>query len=83
MVNGEEGKPWSGEPSLRKESLQWRGWFSAPIDGYEGEVAPWHADLQWTVPHDVVPTTLYVDVRDGRGGFDFAELRFVADGSDR
>ncbi|MCY0995325.1 hypothetical protein OV203_49825 [Nannocystis sp. ILAH1] len=81
MTNGEGGEPGSGEPSLRNESLQWRGWFSAPIDGYEPHADAWHTELQWTVPHDVVPTTLYVDVRDGRGGVDFAELRFVADGS--
>ncbi|MDC0668565.1 hypothetical protein [Nannocystis radixulma] len=83
LINGDKDVPWSGEPSLQNELLEWRGWFSAPIDGYElvdGEL--WFTDLKWTVPHDVVPTTLYVDARDNRGGSDFAELRFVADGSE-
>jgi len=81
LINSEEGKPGSGEPSPRTEQLQWRGWFSAPVDGYEPTGDPWQTPLQWTVPHDVVPTTLYVDVRDGRSGRDFAELHFVPDDS--
>ncbi|MBZ5708490.1 hypothetical protein [Nannocystis pusilla] len=82
MVGGDKDVPWSGEPSLEFEELQWRGWFSAPIEGYEPTYDEWSTPLQWTVPHDIVPTTLYVDARDDRSGVDFAELRFVADGSE-
>ncbi|MFY0536014.1 hypothetical protein [Nannocystis pusilla] len=81
--NDEEGKPWSGELDSSEEQLWVRAWFDAPIldlDPDQTLNGGWTSPLiAWTVPHDVVPTRLFLDVSDFGSGRAFAELLFVAD----
>ncbi|PCC71910.1 hypothetical protein SAMN02745121_03260 [Nannocystis exedens] len=77
----EEDKPWSGELESAEEQLLIRAWFDAPVldfawTAYDGWT---NTPITWTVPHDVVPTRLFLDVNDFRDGRAAAELLFVAD----
>lgn len=77
----EEGKPWSGEVRSNEERVELRGWFDAPVLDFSSDpYSRWHTSLSpWVVPHDVVPTRLFLDIRDTRNGRAAAELLFVAD----
>lgn len=71
--------PSSAGPTARQseEVLTWQAWFSAPVDAYDPPEPA--RRISWTVPHDVVPTTLYLDVKDSRSGRAYVELQFVPD----
>ncbi|MCY0990569.1 hypothetical protein OV203_25730 [Nannocystis sp. ILAH1] len=80
-VGDEQDKPWSGELRSNEEWMEIRGWLDAPaLDFSRGSGPRWGpAPITWIVPHDVVPTRLFLDVRDNRDGRGAAELLFVAD----
>jgi len=77
-VGDDEGVPWSGTLERRTEQFEYDVSFSEHVvyDPPDATVLP----LTWVVPHDVVPTTLWLDIRDDRHGQAFVELQFVAEG---
>jgi hypothetical protein len=77
------GDPNTSSPSaleLRTETLGWQAHLNEWVDDYdEPKLGSTLVSPSWTVPHDVVPTTLYIDVSDNRSGRAFGELHFVPD----
>lgn len=67
--------PWSGTLEQRVEELRYEVLFSEPViyDPEYGQGPP----FTFVVPHDVVPTTMWIDVLDDRQGQAFVELQFV------
>ncbi|WAS94961.1 hypothetical protein [Nannocystis punicea] len=79
-VGGTPGIPWSGELELETEQFSYDVLFSQPVDYEPPDYRPPGATTpppSWVVPHDVVPTTLWLDIADERDGHAFVELRFV------
>jgi hypothetical protein len=81
IAGGEKDKPWSGELRSNEERVELRGWFDASVLDFDSDpYNRWQTSLSpWVVPHDVVPTRLFLDVKDTRDGRAAAELLFVAD----
>jgi len=73
---------WSGPLEQQTEVFGYQLLFSEPVlfDGRDQEPAVLDLpSLSFVVPHDVVPTTLWLDIVDDRRGQAFVELQFVPD----
>jgi hypothetical protein len=79
-LDGMPGVPGSGRLERDTEQFSYDVLFSQPVlyepPGYgpPGTTTP---PPSWVVPHDVVPTTLWLDIADERDGHAFVELQFV------